>query len=357
MNPSKLLRYLLSLLSFSIVEDEGGGVGEEVSTATEEPAQVETQEASKHASMLDAINAHLSQSEQTGQPRDELGRFAQKQAEQQAAQATPAPQVQQPASEKPEDDLAMPEGLQPKAQERFQRLANSNKELMEQVAQRDQALGYVQQTFQENGIQREQFEAAASFLGAVNRGDFATAEQLILGQLKQLSLLTGKNYTGGAVDALGDFPDLREAVDGLQITEQHAMEIARGRAQQVALQHRAQQEHQQRQQHQAQQTREQEVNTARDSVDRLCKQLAASDLDYPAIEAQLLPMLPQLLQGVPPNHWENSVRAHYDLLKKSAAAFRSSAAPQTSRVLRPTGAAAGAAAPNSMYDAMWNRGG
>lgn len=268
-----------------------------------------------------------------------------------AAQAKPEPGKDAPKTDAAEDITQMPEGLGAKAQERFQKLAGTVKEQAAQLEQAREAISYVQETFQSNGIQREQFEQAVSFLGAVNKGDFATAERMLLGQLQQLSLLTGKDY-GGAVDPLAEFPDLQQRVQGLQLSRDDAIELARHRrvqtVQQQAMQQRQQAE-------QSQQAQEREFRTAQAQIDQWARQTAASDLDWPLIEAKLLPVIPKLLQGVPPSRWQDVVKTQYELLKTAATEFRRppGGAAQDTAPLRPAGAASPTAKPNSMFGAMW----
>jgi hypothetical protein len=368
------LRFFLFALSFRIVEEGGGGgspvdspaapsdvssAGGEVAAPVTAPAPAPT--------MFDAINAHFdgrtAEAEPApGQPRDPLGRFAHKDAN---GTPIPAPVVAPavagapvvPAAVKPPvvpgapatpDDLAMPEGLQPKAQERFQRMADTIKTT---AAERDEARGqvnYVRETFQKNGIKQEQFEQAASVIGMLNQGNYQGALQVLDEQRRQIALLTGQSLPG--VDALSDHPDLRQAVDQMQVTESVAMELARNRTAQA---HQQQQQAQAQQAQQAQQAERQQVDTALNDVDALCKQLAATDIDFPAIEAQLLPAAQALFGSLPPNQWKNAVQAQYSLLKRTASMARGSNLSTGGAVLRPTGQAAPGTAPKTMHDAMW----
>jgi hypothetical protein len=156
------------------------------------------------------------------------------------------------------------------------------------------------------------------------------------------------------VDALSEFPDLRQRVDGLQMTEADALEVARLRAQQAQYQ-QAQQSQQQAASQQAQQA--QQVQRAQDSVDQWARKLAAQDLDFPAIEALLLPRIPKMLQGVPPQAWPQVLQTQYELIKESGAAFRrappAAASAQAPAPLRPSGQGGAMPTPSSMYEAMW----
>lgn len=297
-----------------------------------------------------------------GQPRDVQGRFAPKtEAEKAAAAAAatlpggqapavkPAADPTKPAA--PEDLTKMPEGLTAPAQQRFQQLANTNRELTTKVEQLDGQVAFIRDTFQSHGVQKEQFEQAVGVIGMINRGEYEAAGRILQQQLQQIAIMTGKPV--GAVDALADFPDLRQAVDGMQVTEQHALELARGRVQQQRLADNTQR---QQQTDQAQQQTRQATEKGIKDVDAWCAQMAAADVDFVAIEAQLLPEIPNLIKGLPPASWTQVISTQYRLMKQAAAAARTSgAAAGASNVLRPTGSASPAAVPKSMHEAMWGQ--
>jgi hypothetical protein len=288
------------------------------------------------------------------QLRDERGRFAGK-APLEPAAAKPLDPKAKPEGE---DLTQMPEGLTAKAQQRFQALANSNKELSAKVAEVqpivEQAMG-LQKTFQQNGIKREQFDQAMQVVGLMNRGDLRGALAALDEQRKLISLTLGESLPGA--DALADFPDLRSAVDNLQITEQHALEIARGRFNQGQQRQNAQRQQQENQRQQAQQDQEQQyqtaARTAQVAVDRFCQTMQKSDLDFARIEPMLLEQIQGgLLQDVPPHRWPELVQKTYGLIKQTAGQVRGSSGA-TSMALRPAGGEAPTAQPKSMHEAMW----
>lgn len=281
--------------------------------------------------------------------RDEKGRFVPKQAEEQppVTDQEIKPEAKPEVKAEPEDITAMPEGLGAKAQERFQKLASGIKERDEQIRELSGAVSYVQETFQQHGIKQEQFESAVVVLGALNRQDYDGAAQMLLGQLRQLSLMTGKDY-GADADPLTEFPELAQRVQGLQISRDDAVHMARLQRQQQTLQQRQQMEYE------TQQSRQQEEQTFRQaqaSVDQWARKMAASDIDWPVIEAKIIPALPRLLQGTAPTQWANVVQTHYDLLKTSLQDFRRPTAD--ANPLRPTGTASAQRAPQSMHEAMF----
>lgn len=282
------------------------------------------------------------------QLRDEKGRFAGKapaDAHPQAGQADPA---KKPAN--PNDPTAMPDGLSPKAQERFQTLANTNKELSAKVAEYEpivqSALG-LQEVFQTNGVKREQFELAMSAVGMMNRGDLQGALRVLDEQRAMISMALGKPLPGA--DALANFPDLRQAVDNLQMTEEYALELARGRT----AQNHQQQQHQRFQQEQQTQEQAQQAHQAGvRAVDDICKRLEKSDVDYAVIEPLLLKEIQGgLLQGIPPQRWGALVEKTYGLIKQTAGTVRSSAPSMTA--LRPTGGESPRQAPQNTFEAMF----
>ena len=283
--------------------------------------------------------------------RDEVGRFA---TPDRAVTTTTTPaQVAAPVvapvvePEVEEDPTKMPEGLGPKAQERFQKLANSVKERDEQIGSLSEQVRYVKETFQQHAVKPEQFEQAVGVIGAINRGDFQGALKIIDQQRQFIALAMGQALPGA--DPLPS--DLRERVDGLQISEQDAIRLAQLQSQEQARTQRAQQEQAAQQQTQAHQA---QVQDAQSRVEDFCKRMQASDLDYKAIESQLVPELGNLLQGVPPAAWSRIVETQYRLLKQTAGAARVRSTQQQNP-LRPTGTASPSAVPRSGFEAMWGK--
>jgi hypothetical protein len=378
-----LKRLLLRHRLLNEFEGSGSTAGGAIDTpsATPAPAPVESPAASPApaapaapaaapaptgpTTMLEAITQGLAQ------PRDEFGRFAPKTAAELAADAAkaatpaaaPAATPAQPAAAKPAEpkpgavtteDLTPPEGLTPQAQQRFQKLANANREQAAQIeslaAKHEEQVGYLRDTFQQNGIRAEQFEQAASLIGLLNRGDVAGYQKALTQELQRVSLMTGQATQ--VVDALSSFPDLREKVNGLQISEADAVEIARQR--QVLGQQQQARQAQQRTQQESQE-RTESVKAATKAVDDVCKQLQSSDMDYAAIEDQLLPRLGALLKGVPPEHWADHFKTQYQFAKETLSSARRGAPITPANVLRPTGQGSPGAAPKTMFEAMWNR--
>lgn len=346
-----------------------GATGAELSQPVDGGEQVAAAE-TKPASMLDAMFPKATETPEEKaaaeqRERDEKGRFA--------AKAPVDPNAPVDPTKKPPVDPAeltkMPEGLTPKAQERFQALANTNKELsgkleavsslvggnLDAVAPMLQSVQALQQTFQEHGVRREQFEQGMEVIGMINRGDLKAAKEVLQEQLRLISLATGEPV--GAVDTLAGFPDLREAVDNLQMSEAHALEVARARTVEAGRKHadqrNKQKQDQERDQQETQQAAQQAVQQGQLAVDKFCKAQMSSDLDYAKIEPLLLKEIQGgLLQDVPPNAWAGIVEKTYRLIKQTSATARQG---NTTTVLRPTGGEAPAAVPKSGFEAMWGK--
>lgn len=361
MNVRRLLHRFVLMNAFE-GEGAGGGASEVVAPVSDVAAPVADAPAAPEApkTMHEAMFGKEPSTEpQQGQPRDEAGRFAAKQAADAAAAlaATQPGAVVKPAEVvKPgEEDLAMPDGLAPKAQQRFQALANEVKELRplrERADMLERQTSYVKETFSTHGIKQEQFEQAAGVIGMLNRGDYEGAQRVMMEQLQQIALITGKPVDTAAADPLQNFPDLRQAVDQMQVTEAHALEIAKARFQQ----HQGQQAYQRTQeQQQTQQQAQQAADHALSEVDAFCSQMKNSDLDYSIIESKLLPEIKNLIAGVPPQQWKRVVETQYRLIKSVAGQFRQSNPASAGNVLRPTGSGSAVAAPKTAFEAMWGK--
>lgn len=365
----KFRRFLLSR-PFRSPEpgEDGAGTTTTPDAGTVDPGAA-TEEPSAPGSMLQAMFGQEPAKSADGEPtaeeqaeaaatgktvqqlRDERGRFTSGKVE--TPPADPAKPAEAKPKEPPKDgkpELAMPEGLTPKAQERFQQLANTNRELsakleqMQPAAESAQALAEV---FKEHGVRREQFEQAMEVVGLMNRGDLRGALRVLDEQRKLISLHLGETLPGA--EPLADFPDLKQAVDNLQMTEEYALELARSR---MVQGHQQQATQRQEQEREAQQQEAQAIQSGQLAVDKFCKARMADDLDYARIEPLLLEQIKAgLLEGVPPQAWPRIVEKTYGLIKQTAQSTRQ-AAPSTT-VLRPTGGESPRQAPQSMFDAMF----
>lgn len=255
--------------------------------------------------------------------------------------------------DKPDDLLTMPEGLGPKAEQRFQKLVEANKEAGQKVERLEQATDYFTSTLREHRISQPQFELATKTVGLINKGDYDGAMSILQEQMQQLAVLAGKPVPG--IDALAGHADLRGRVDAMEITEQDAMQLAQARVNQQRTQQQAQRQQQERaaveQQQTASHAAQAKVDQATTAVDQFCANLQRTDLDFARIEAILLPQIGALVAHLPPEQWVAAVQRQYTMLKSVGVPNRGGPAPAGS--LRPGGADNPQSQPRDMFEAIF----
>jgi hypothetical protein len=334
-------------------EGSSAGGGESISESTGQESATEAGQGiaadqstdTGPASMLEAIEQGLSKTEPTEEAkaaeraRDEQGRFAKAQ-EEKAAEAEKAAAKPQ----KPGDELAMPEGLSARAQERFQALTSRLHESTARAQAAESDLNSFREVLKQTGGRPEDFAKAFDYIGAVNRGDLQSALNLLDAQRRQISLAMGKPLPGA--DPLAEFPDLKQRVESYQMDEQAAIEIARARQQQAAMAQRQQAEQGQQQQNQRQLA---ERSTAMQDVDRMGKEWAARDPDYAMKEDIILKQIPTIAQNFPPSMWAAQVRILYQTISAMPMQQQRAATPPP---LRSSGQGGGSRVPTSMLDAL-----
>lgn len=327
--------------------------------AVESAAATETKAPEGPASMLEAIESGLADTAEVGEPgkteadgrvRGADGRFIAKAtddaatADAAAAKTAPPAKATDPAAVKTEDDLAMPEGLSQKAQERFTTLVNRVKEREAQVAETQGTITQFREMIQSTGTTPQEFSQAIDYMKMVKHGDFEGALRIMDDQRRMLSIAMGRALPGA--DPLASFPDLRQRVDGYQMDEQTALEIARSRVQQNHIQTAHQQQDQAQQQAQnVQQARQQAVQ----QIDQLGLQWAKTDPDFTVKEDIILKQLPEIARNFPPAQWPQQVKILYNTL--SAMPMQRQVA-NTPAPLRASGQGGGARQPKTMQEAI-----
>ena len=237
-----------------------------------------------------------------------------------------------------DDELTAPlEGLKGRTKERFEQLAGRLKERTAEIEtltqerdtlrQQAEALPDAQQAVQtlqelhgamtDAQVSGEEFAGFLTYAKAVRSGNFEAAAQTLIAQLRPLlPYVHGKVDLSAALDPLADFADLQQAVQSMQITREHAAEIAQGRRiraqQEQALQQRNQQATQTQQQTQAQQ---QATQQGLGQLQALERTLAAQDADYSRIAPELVKAIPAITRAYPPHLWASAVQDRYQLLK------------------------------------------
>lgn len=279
-------------------------------------------------------------------------------AEEAPVEEAAAPEQKAPEQPPPEDPKAkleeiyqIPPGLNREARARFKALSDHARGLDTQVSETKQQYEQVSQKLngfeailQDAGATPEILSGHLQYIRACKTGDLESALAFIEQERTAIARALGRPLDG--VDVLGDFPDLRAAVDNMEVTEQHAQEIARHRRAQA-------QQHQAEQQHQASMVERQRaeqyqasVNQARAAIDGWVSEQARS-LDWPAIEPAIVAYIQgaaETLRNLPPEQWLSNIKAHYASLA-TIASRTPPPNPNAPRPLRPQGAGGGVQAP------------
>jgi|SRR5580700_1533233 hypothetical protein len=248
----------------------------------------------------------------------------------------------------------IPKDLKPETQERIRTLISRTKEAEEKGAAVSKDFDYMINGIKATGTTPEQYGELLSWMSLFNSGNpeqQGKALEILDNMADRLAMLIGKERNIG--DAMTNHPDLRDAVAKGQITAQYAKEIARTRNGQTFRQEITTQE-QQRQQQIQQQT--QEKQGAITSLNELEASLKATDPQYEAKKAQLLPILKPIFANLPPAQWRAQFEAAYR--RVTIAAPQRVPKNQPMRGGRAAGAGGGkgsgnmATEPGSMLDAV-----
>lgn len=373
---SRLFRSLLRFFSMGIVPDEGGGAPAiDVTPAAPAPADQAPAAAAPVAepadpsaglrSIIDSLGNDPA-ADVPGQPRDSMGRFAPVDL---AATPAPAPAAQAPAAApvtapaaatpaasaavpptpKPgEVDLTPPEGMTPRAQERWAQLTERVKQvpmLEQRATEATTALESVRKLVTDSGLAPPEFTEMldmARLYKSNSPQDAQRALQMLDGLRQDLATRFGLEAPG--VDPLANHPDLKGKVDGMLLSHEDALEIARLRTQGQQAQQVTQE---QREMQQYQQT----INQASVSMDRALQAKASTPghqakLEYIHGHFSNPENLNRFVKTYRPEQWESVMLTMYEAYTPpqvpapvQAAAPAAPAAPQP---LRPGGLRSGA---------------
>lgn len=260
----------------------------------------------------------------------------------------------EPAKAKKEPDHVndpIPKDLKPETQDRIRTLVKTNKEVAAERDQAKQDFDYLINGVQATGATPEQYGETLSWLALFNSNDPKQQEkalELVENVADRLATLLGKERAVG--DPLKGHPDLNEAVQKGQVTKQYATEIARGRNSQTF---RGTLTEQARATQNAQAQQQQELSTARTDLNTLETTLAATDPQYEAKKAMLVPILKPIFARTPPSQWKAAFEQAYQQVRIAAPA-RNSGVPanQPLRGNKSSPSGGSSRAPSSMLEAV-----
>lgn len=298
-----------------------------------EPAPVEEGGPAEPASMLEAMKQGVA---------DESAPAAS--AEAATAKAAPEPKPAEPG--KSDDPYQMPEDLKGRSRERFQKLADIAKESTQRAESLERDVQGFKSMMEDAGASGQDIVQYLGYVKALNTGNVEQALNMLDQQRKVLVLALGRDVNTDDIDPLSDHPDLKQAVSN-GMDRRYALEVARTRMASQQDQHARQQQERQQSEVRSQQ---QALSDAANAIDTLAQQWAANDIDYPAKEAYLLKMLPDIQKSFPPQQWAAALQMAYKNITTAPPAPQSRAPGM--QPLRATGKTSSGAAPKSMLDAM-----
>ncbi|MCG3134261.1 MAG: hypothetical protein HMLKMBBP_01554 [Planctomycetes bacterium] len=191
----------------------------------------------------------------------------------------------------------------------------------------------------------DQMAMAFDVIKAINAGDLDRAIGALQGQLTELARMAGKPLPGiDWKDQLREFPDLAEAVANAQITQEHALELAKGRRMQAEQQRQAAES---RTQAETAQQWEREKREAMAAVNKYLSEKAKTDIDHQKKEQIVAAKVREIIAGVPPSRWAEKIALFYEGLVLPAAAPAKEQQP-----LRARTGAGGAPTPKSAEEAL-----
>lgn len=218
------------------------------------------------------------------------------------------PKTVEPKKADPVND-PIPKDLKKDTQERIRTLIDTTKTVTAERDELKQNFDYMVNGIQATGATPQQYGETLSWLALFNSQDPKQQEkalELVETVAERLATLLGRERTVG--DPLGQHADLKEAVAKGQITAQYAKEIARtrnGAAFRSEISTSASQEQQQQQQ------AAEEERQGRAALTELEKTLMASDPDYAAKKAILVPALKPIMVSIPWSQKKDKFLAAY----------------------------------------------
>jgi hypothetical protein len=247
----------------------------------------------------------------------------------------------------------IPKDLKQETQERIRSLITATKEANEKGEKVAKDFDYMIEGIKATGTTPEQYGEVLSFMALFNSGNpehQGKALEILDNMADRLAMLIGRDRQVG--DPLTAHADLREAVAKGQITAQYAKEIARTRNGQTFRTELSTHQHQQQA---AQQAAVQEKETARNDLNTLEQSLEATDPQYEAKKAMIVPILKPIFATIPPSQWKARFEQAYRAVVVPAAPRVPKQQPM--RAGRGGGAGGGGAGgmktePGSMLDAV-----
>jgi len=223
-----------------------------------------------------------------------------------------------------EDLTAVPEDVKEgtKAHERFQKLANDNKEKGAKIETLTSTVNDMREMIKDAGLKPDTFKELIEYARIANTGDPKEALKMLDNERQQLILKIGEPIEPPSI--LADFPELQKRVTDYDLSEQDAIKLA-------AAQVREQSQKQADEKAQADQNQEESFQDAvkanSDKVTEMELKWQENDVDYSAKKDLLMQKLPEI-QKQSPDLWPTLVQDYYDMITLSLASSKKTLNPE-----------------------------
>ena len=225
----------------------------------------------------------------------------------------------------------IPKGLKGEARAQFKALSDHAKSIEEQAttqrAEYDtmaERVGTFEHIIKDSGATPEVLSAHFRYIKACATGDLESALAFVEQERRTLATILGRPVDG--VDLLADYPDLKQRVTNMELSEQDALELANSRrGQQRQHQHQAVQA-QQVENQRAVRAQQQERTDALNGIQQWIAEQQGTMLptDWQAIETAVVdylkaPETQAILAKISPSLWLSHLKQQYTFIRKHAA--------------------------------------
>ena len=222
----------------------------------------------------------------------------------------------QPIQEVITPDYTVPEDLNERSTGRFNKLVEDNKTQRDLVGEHEKTLTGMREMVSSSGLTNEEYLGAIDFAAEIKR-DPAKGMKRMQEYMTQVSKATGIPIEMGEVDMLEGFPDLKQDVDDMALTEERAAEIARSRKTQASQDIETQR-------HEAKATQENnyavDQKVALNDVSVFIGEISKSDIDWEAKHPMLFEAAQYARDNLPPGQWKAHLESEYNKINRIAAA-------------------------------------
>lgn len=317
--------------------------GMEGSQPSEQNPEATPAEGKKVESPLDAIGKALGDAEKAEKPETRKAGIPPAKTE----------EVKKDQGKKPVDDVhKMPEGLRPKAQERFHALSRTAKEHEGRARELTGQIGAIQDIVRESGATPDEFVQTMTFLQDL-KSNSKEGLQRAMGVIENVrhGLAQRLGIEAPGVDLLHDAPDLKKEVEEYQITKERAVEIANSRR-------AARQGNDERERQRGMASQEAAFNGEKQAaiteINKLSAEWHKSDIDFRPKAQYIAEVVKSWAKdGTPfsPQQWPAVIKQMYADLSKGSSLTKKPE-PKIPPPLRPNGLTGGHKVPQTAIEAM-----